>query len=599
MPDSRQKYLYERLGGNDFQLLVNALLTERFSDYVPLPLGQSDGGRDGVRRDGKALLIYQVKWSGTGREKSPVSCLDAAVRKEDVNIRRQVASGATKYLLVTNVPSTGGPGKGTFDGLDRALAVHEKTYGIKIDGIWREAVDAMVDGAPDATKWSYADMLAGWDLVRYLVDEHARAGRDRGLRDLLRKVAATQWDEDDRVKFAQVDLDREHVADLFVDVNAARLSAPPAASRAAPARGGSVGGVAAYLLRTRLPFTLVRGAPGQGKSTLTQFVCQAHRAAFVPHEPPNPRLPAVTEPRFPIRLDLGAYAAWLRGADVFAAAEDPGPVAKPRRRPTGRSSLDWFIADLLADASGGATVSPGDVHDIFERVPSLVVLDGLDEVGSQAARRTAVDAIRQFCVRAKTYTVPPKVVVTTRPSAGELAEPPPELFEVLSLDPLDARQRDEYLRRWCAVRGVRGAAGRALRAGFKARSAEPYIDELAGNPMQLTILLELLHQHGAATPTQRTELYDMYMQLVLARESNKHPDSVRKHRNDLVEIIPFLGWYLQSRSEDRGLGGRMRTDALAAAMRHFQQTYGKPESVVDELFEAATDRLWMTSLGVV
>lgn len=54
MPDSRQKYLYERLGGNDFQLLVNALLTERFSDYVPLPLGQSDGGRDGVRRDGKA-----------------------------------------------------------------------------------------------------------------------------------------------------------------------------------------------------------------------------------------------------------------------------------------------------------------------------------------------------------------------------------------------------------------------------------------------------------------------------------------------------------------------------------------------------------------
>lgn len=56
------------------------------------------------------------------------------------------------------------------------------------------------------------------------------------------------------------------------------------------------------------------------------------------------------------------------------------------------------------------------------------------------------------------------------------------------------------------------------------------------------------------------------------------------------EIIPFLGWYLQSRSEDRGLGGRMRTDALAAAMRHFQRTYGKPESVVDELFAAATDR---------
>jgi hypothetical protein len=592
VPDSRSKYLYERLGDNDFQLLVNALLTERFPDYVPLPLGQSDGGRDGVRRSGKGLLVYQVKWSAAGREKSPVAWLDAAVRKEDANIRRQVAAGAKKYLLVTNVPSTGSPVKGTFDKLDSALAVHAKTYGIPMDGVWREAVDAMVDSAPDATKWSYADMLAGWDLVRYLVDEHARSGRDRGLRDLVRKVAATQWDEDDRVKFSQVDLDREHVADLFVDVNAARLSAPPAAGTAAAAPAVPVGGAAAYLLRTRLPFTLVRGAPGQGKSTLTQFVCQAHRAAFVPHETASPRLPAVAEPRFPIRLDLGAYAAWLQGADVFAAADEARPAAKPRKRPAGRASLDCFIADLLVHAGGGADVSPADVQAIFERVPSLVVLDGLDEVGSQPARRTVVDAIRQFCVRARTYTVPPKVVVTTRPSAGQLVEPATDLFEVLSLAPLDPRQRDEYLRRWCAVRGVRGAAGRALRAGFKARSAEPYIDELAGNPMQLTILLELLHQQGAATPTQRTELYDMYMQLVLAREANKHPDSVRKHRNDLMEIVPFLGWYLQSRSEDRGLGGRMRTDALAAAMRHFQRTYGKPESVVDELFEAATDRLW-------
>ncbi len=34
VPDSRHNYLYERLGGNDFQLLVNALLMERFPDYV-------------------------------------------------------------------------------------------------------------------------------------------------------------------------------------------------------------------------------------------------------------------------------------------------------------------------------------------------------------------------------------------------------------------------------------------------------------------------------------------------------------------------------------------------------------------------------------
>ena len=59
--------------------------------------------------------------------------------------------------------------------------------------------------------------------------------------------------------------------------------------------------------------------------------------------------------------------------------------------------------------------------------------------------------------------------------------------------------------------------------------------------MQLTILLYLLRQHGEATPSQRAELYDAYMDLLLAGEANKHPESVRKHRVDLMEIVPFLG----------------------------------------------------------
>lgn len=76
--------------------------------------------------------------------------------------------------------------------------------------------------------------------------------------------------------------------------------------------------------------------------------------------------------------------------------------------------------------------------------------------------------------------------------------------------------------------------------------------------MQLTILLYLLRQHGDATPSQRTELYDSYMQLLLAREANKHPETVRKHRADIVEIVPFLGWYLQSRGEEEGTADAWR-----------------------------------------
>ncbi|WNV84748.1 hypothetical protein [Umezawaea sp. Da 62-37] len=596
MPESRHKYLYERLGDHDFQLLVNALLTSHFENFVPLPLRQSDGGRDGLQRGAPesgppvSWLVYQVKWSVDGKHKDPVGWLDTVISGESENLTRLAAEGVRQYTIVTNVPSTGRPGQGTFDRLNAKLDTHAKKYGLEqMTCLWRESIDAMVDNASTEIKWQYADMLAGWDLIRYLISEDTVARKDHGLRALVRKVAAAQWDDDERVKFSQVDIDREKVADLFIDVNAERLH------KAGHRRGDTphpepLGGAAAHLLQPGPGCILVRGAPGQGKSTLSQYVSQVHRVAFMPARQRPEDLPTVELPLFPLRLDLSDYARWLSGADVWD--KDSDTAKKSIKRPASQSTVECFLAELMTHASGGIPVEPKDVQDIFDRVPSIVVLDGLDEVGRPKVREKVVDAIDQFCRRGKNYPAPPRVVVTTRPSANELPEPSSALFDVLVLTPLDIRQRNEYLQKWCAVRGINGTDGRTLRINFRTKSREPYIGELAGNPMQLTILLDLLHKHGEATPTQRTELYDSYVELLLAREANKHPQSVRKHQKQLREIVPFLGWYLQAHSEEAEVNARMSVADLKAAIRHFQRAYGKSETIVDELFEATSDRLW-------
>ncbi|MHA7294985.1 NACHT domain-containing protein [Arthrobacter sp. HLT1-21] len=590
MPDSRHKYLYERLGDHDFQQLVGALLTIRFPDFVPMPLRQADGGRDGV--DPTRRLVYQVKWSVTGQEKNPVSWLDAEIARESDKIKRFAAEGTRRYVLVTNVPSTGTRETGTFDKLNAKLDEYSKEFGLQMSCIWREALNPMVDSAPTETKWAYADMLAGWDLVRYLISEQADAAKDSGLRDLIRKVTAAQWGEDERIKFSQVELDREHLAELFVDVPADRVRVPRRLALAASSTT-RLGGAAAYIAgKSPYPFTLVLGAPGQGKSTLSQFICQAFRIAFVPGQTASASgLPEIKDPRFPIRFDLGDYAAWIQGYDVFDKS-DTAQARKGKRRSAAKATIESFLAELMTHNSGRDIVTSIEVQELFERVPSLIVLDGLDEVGNAPDRKRIVKEIDLFCARGKSYAVEPKVIVTTRPNSAGLEEPNPDIFEVISLGPLDAALRDEYLRKWCVVHNVRGNDSRTLRRNFTEKTREPYIGELAGNPMQLTILLFLLRQHGDATPSQRTELYDAYMNLLLAREANKHPESIRKHRADLMEIVPFLGWYLQSRAEEDGHSGRMADDEVEAAMKHFQRTYGKPEDVVDELFEAATDRLW-------
>ena len=592
MPESRHRYLYERLGDQDFQQLVSALLANQFPDYIPMALRQADGGRDGLRKvDVSKVLVYQVKWSLSGKEKDPVSWLDQVVKNEEASLRRLAAQGVRHYTLVTNVGSTAKEDSGTFDRLDKKLQGYAKDFGYEqMTCIWREALNPWVDNAPTETKWAYAEMLAGWDLVRYLVAEHVGEGKDKAHRDLIRKVAAAQWEDDKRVKFSQSDVDREKVVDLFVDVTADRVHT--VASKHLQAQSPTtLGGAAAYLLRASAPFTLVRGAPGQGKSTLSQYLCQTHRGSFIPESDRPDSLTELERPRFPVRLDLSDYALWLGGNDVWDHSEDR-KQRKAKARKGEQATIECFLADLLTHESGGIPAGAKTVQDIFERVPSLVVLDGLDEVGSATIRGRIVKEIDKFVGRGKAYTDPPRVVVTTRPSAGELPEPSPDLFEVVTLNQLTVEQRDAYLRKWCTVRGIRGKDGRALRKSFKEKSREPYINELAGNPMQLTILLDLLHQQGAATPTQRTDLYDKYVELLLAREANKHPRAVKDHKEELLEIIPFLGWYLHAHTEESQINGRMSVDELKEAMRHFQRTYGNRESIVDQLFEGASDRLW-------
>jgi len=592
VPESRHRYLYERLGDHDFQQLVNALLAAQFPNFTPMALRQADGGIDGLRKLGPStVLIYQVKWSVSGSEKNPVSWLDAVVKKELDNLRRLSAEGVRRYALVTNVPSTAKPGSGTFVQLNKKLDEYAKELGFdEMTCIWREALNSWLDNSEDSIKWAYADMLAGWDLIRFLVAEQVGAAKNQADRKLIRQVAASQWDDDQRVKFSQAEVDRKRMVDLFVDVTAELVHSPQRA-RVRSLSSNELGGAAHHLLQTPAPFTLVRGAPGQGKSTLSQYICQVHRSAFVPESERPKTLPALEKPRFPIRLDLSDYALWLSGNDVWDHSDDRKPKREKARKGE-KATVECFIADLMTHESGGITATADTVQGIFERVPSLVVLDGLDEVGSANIRRRVVNEINAFASRGKAYTEPLKVVVTTRPSAGELPEPAPDKFEIITLNQLTGEQRADYLRKWCAVRGIRSKDGRALRRSFQEKSREPYIRELAGNPMQLTILLDLLHQQGAATPTQRTDLYDTYVDLLLAREANKHPKAVKDHKEELLEIIPFLGWYLHAHTEESQINGRMTINDLKAAMRHFQRTYGNQESIVDELFEGVSDRLW-------
>ena len=595
-------YWYENLGEGEFQKLCQVIVTGKYDKVTCYPLGQKDGGRDITRRSGSGGVIYQVKWSKDS-VKNPITWLENAIAGESENIKARVEAGATQYVLMTSISGTGaaatdsdGRGAGTIDKLEAALAGYAEDFKLaSMECWWRDDIDALVSALPKSSLWRFQKMLAGPEAMRFLLDADHEESRQARLATLVRKAVQAQWWRDEKVKFKQAELDKDDLEDLFVDV---KTNANPT-HRVGHPESNEVGpesvGAARYLLSSKSPFTLVRGEPGQGKSTLGQYLSQIYRSEFVPDEPGTTiKRPSLrpTSARVPLRIDLRDYGAWLDGDDPFAEAQSTrGPSTRQRRM----GGVERFLAAFLSALTESDGVDLETVSDLLDRFPVFIVFDGLDEVAQRDTRQRVVNEIEKFISRWRGGSVvPPKIIVTSRPNVSGLAEPNAQLFEPITLLKLDQDLRLAYLDKWCAARGIVSQSRRDLVHSFDARTAEPHIAQLAENPMQLTILLYLLHLHGQSVPDKRTALYDEYMKTFLNREAEKSA-SVRDNRENLEEVTAFLGWHLQGLAEQQGSNGRLSTTDLKTEIFRYLTAAQKDTALVDSLFTDVTDRVWALS----
>lgn len=585
-------YLLEELGDKRFQQLCQALLLPEFPGLVCLPVGQADGGRDGLTRPQNGpFRVFQMKFTKhPERVKNPATELAALVRGERDNILALVREGLDEYLLVTNISTTSAKASGSYDKLEAKLDELSVEYGVPMRCLWRDDLERRLDRSPSSLRFSYGEMLVGWDAIRYLLDQERDSERMERLGDIVRRVAAAQWHEDENVKFNQVELDSHALADLFVEIDAVSTPASRANGRLSLERRSHP--AASALLNPTSLLTTVRGAPGQGKSTLVQFVCQSHRAYFLKYAEVLADLPeglAPAKPRVPVRVDLRDYGSWLNGYDPFGL-DATGEMPK-RRRSRGSDSLESFLAALMSSASGGAEVDMSVLSDLTRRFPFIVALDGLDEVADPGTRALVVEQIEVAARRMSTADVKHQVVVTTRPNFADLAEPSPEHFEYLDLLPLRPRSRTQYLHKWARVQGLQGREKTSLERIFAKRSADEHVSSLAQNPMQLTILLYLIKQRGESIPSKRTELYRSYMTLFLDREAAKD-EKVAEFRSLLEEVTAYLGWHLQSQAEAAGGDGRASVAEIRRSLFEYLDGIEADISLVDVLYTKVTTRVW-------
>jgi hypothetical protein len=249
-----------------------------------------------IRSEDAGFIVYQVKYSRNPTTVDNVSdWLTEKTAGEEEKIERLKDRGVKEYFLITNVSGTAHLDVGSIDKTVRALGIK---IGIPIHCWFRDDLNRLLDGHWDI-KLRYPELLSGHDFFHLLLETSAGAQQNRRL-NALRAFLADQFEEDVQVKFKQVELQNK-LLDLFIDLpfrvtfkskhggfehlaysNSVRLMYDDTSYHLTNQHDDDdVSGTATLLLgdwgQARLRQVVVEGAPGQGKSTLAQYLCQVHR----------------------------------------------------------------------------------------------------------------------------------------------------------------------------------------------------------------------------------------------------------------------------------------------------------------------------------
>ncbi|WP_327695914.1 NACHT domain-containing protein [Streptomyces sp. NBC_00459] len=618
-----ETYPYEQLDGRRFQLLTQSLITAEHPNVQCFNISGPDGGRDAVgmslrpaSRSLKDTLVYQAKF----RERNPLGTptadehykwVIANLKAELPKVRRLAKREAELFTFVTNVSATAHPDSGL---RDRVQDWVTKNLPLPTTIWWREDLDARLSRHSDLIfKFS---LFRGIDSVRAYFQALLPAAAapsvlsgislqpsHPGVSTMLLYLHK-QYEEEGSLRFKQVETDPIPVLNHFVDtpVNVQQhgldlgylhslLTSVDPHLQVFEDRDDAGYTVRAARLFLNERFVegfgkvVLEGAPGQGKTTLVQYIGQIYRARILDRLDDLEKVPKelTTGPlRLPIRIELRHLGTWLQGESPW-----PSRFSASSEQPV-YPSIPSFISAHAAYSTDGLELTANDVIAIMAKTPSLLMLDGLDEVPDTEVRSQIIELAEGFIKNLQAFGADVQVMVTSRPSSStKSAVFSRQGFKYLTLADLAEEEIWEYAEDWITRKKIAVHDSATFKRVLGECLQKKHVADLARNPMQLAILLWLVHVRDWSLPDKRTALYDQYMATFLDREATKDP-VIRENRGILLELHGYIAWILHARSEhEKSSGsGDISKDELKQLMRDYLESQEEDEAreLIDILF---------------
>ncbi|WP_280350829.1 NACHT domain-containing protein [Nocardia abscessus] len=626
-------YDLTRLGEKEFEHLSQALLVRHLGPDVEIYGAGPDGGREAAWEGHLDALdsdldLTPERWGGYNVAQAKY-CNNTGVPKENARwITKQIkhefdqwTNPETKrerkpnsYLIITNVRLSAVSGGGA-DKVHNDLLAYARDRGLILDNlaIWHyDKIRTLLDNSADIRAGYAAWTTPGDVLARLLQSESSISAEFHAV---LETHAAKLILEDTRLNLTQAGSVGDgtlDIADVYIELPARSEHEDYETKPIKVDPRGARLGITSELIATadhKLDAAAIKsdknltracrivliGGPGQGKSTVTQYLTQLYRAAFIKGTAvaDTPEVGAACKAVTDHATSIGLTSPVARRWPVRIVLTE---LADSLSKGAVNSVLHYICAELSRRSA--AEVAVASLRAWLRSYPWLVIFDGLDEVPESSNRAEVLNAISDFYIDARGFGADVVIVTTTRPQGynNDFNKVECRHYE---LTPLPRDTALSYANQLISKRlGEKTDRSRRVWTRLEKASADKNTSILMSTPLQTTILTILVERLGHA-PKDRWRLFSSYYRVIYQREQEKGgplAELLQDYESDINAIHFEIGFILQQRGQSSGdatssISKPEFTEIIAQRMRTNGNSPEEASRLADEIVRLATDRL--------